>query len=225
VSFGSSLLAAALDAELAALAGLHPELPALDAAQAAQLAEYLALVAQYGRNMGLTGLRGEVELARELGAESLRLLALGPLEPGTLTLDLGSGNGSPVIPLAIACPGADFVAVELRERRAAFLRQVRAQLGLSNLRVEEMAAQAVTPGGHGLWDAVTSRAFAPLPRLLPLAAKLLGGQGELRGYLGADTAELEPAAAGHGFRVDGLVPYELNGKPRHVYRLMRPASV
>jgi len=211
----------ALSPVLQALSAQHPGLAPLTAAQTTQLAQYLALVEQYGRSIGLTALRGADELAQELGAESLRLLAVGPFAAGSLVLDLGSGNGSPVVGLAIACPHADFVAVELNVKRAGFLRLVRAQLALGNLRVEEMDAQAVTPGGHGLWDGVSSRAFAPLPRLLPLAAKLLGNHGELRGYLGAETAELEELAPQHGFSVAEVVSYRSGDKPRHVYRLSR----
>jgi 16S rRNA (guanine527-N7)-methyltransferase len=205
----------------AALGELDPALTTalLTAQQLEQLDRYLALVAQYAAAVNLTGLDGPAELARELAAESLRLLAFGPLAAGALALDLGSGNGSPVIPLAIAQPQADFVAVELRVKRAAFLRQAKAALGLGNLRIEEMAAEDVTPGGHGLWDVITSRAFAPLPRLLPLARRLLGRQGELRGYLGSDTVELKQLAPEHGLRVTGLQAYALAGKPRHVYRL------
>jgi 16S rRNA (guanine527-N7)-methyltransferase len=206
------------------LATGQPTFPVPTPPQLERLAEYLALVQQYARATNLTALRGTEELAEELGGESLRLLTLGVPPVGSLVLDLGSGNGSPVIPLAIACPQADFVAVELKAKRAAFLRLAKAQLGLANLRVEEADAAQVTPGGHGLWDILTSRAFAPLPRLLPLAADLLGDHGELWGYLGAEVEELAELAPRHGFKREQVLAYRLGDKPRHVYRLLRPLT-
>jgi 16S rRNA (guanine527-N7)-methyltransferase len=149
-------------------------------------------------------------------------------------LDLGSGNGSPIVPLAIAWADADCYACEVRERRVAFLQICAVKLRLGNLRVISQPAEQLvsvhqtgsnasiqSKGIQGRWDIVCSRAFAPPARLLPLASKLLTETGsELRGFLGSETDALLQLAAPNGFRVDVLDAY--GQEPlRHVYRLIR----
>ncbi len=207
----------AVETELETLASTRAQLMPLGERLKEQLAAYLGLVSEYAGAAQLTALATATELARELGTESLRLLALGAPAPGMSLLDLGSGGGSPVVPLAIACPELDCTACESNGRKAAFLRQCAASLRLANLHVAEGRAEEQATGR---WDIVTSRAFMPLPKLLPLAARLLAGRGELRGYLGAETAELEALAGRHRFSVTEVLEYEVTGKQRHVYRLM-----
>lgn len=223
VALSAEELSGQLVAALGVLQTELRQLPALRDSQLDQLTGYLLLIAQYNKAAQLTGLRRPSLMAAELAAESLRLLAVSPAEAGAQLLDLGSGNGSPVIPLAIACPDIDCHACEVRERRVAFLRLCAVHLKLPNLQVLDTPVENVLRGG-GRWDIVTSRAFAPPQRLLPLAARLLGGRGELRGFLGAEAAELQELAPLHGFRVATLEAYRPGEHPRHVYRLVQASA-
>ena len=91
------------------------------------------------------------------------------------------------------------MAVEVSERRAAFLRHVRALLSLSNLDVLQLTAQQLAKEQPAAFDLLTSRAFAPPRKLLPLAVRLLKPGGEVRGYLGGgDRGAISGAAAAHG---------------------------
>jgi 16S rRNA (guanine527-N7)-methyltransferase len=191
-----------------------------DEAALGRLALYLELVAQYSQALSLTGfsLEGPL-LAAELVGEALRLLRLDQIAPATHVVDLGSGNGSPVIPLAALCPEGQFTAVEVRQRRAEFLRLVSAKLGLENLSVDNRRVEELAREQPRAFQLVTSRAFAPPGKLLPLASLLLAPGGELRGYLGADADALTAAAAGNGFTVDALERYTLGESTRHVYLL------
>lgn len=87
---------------------------------------------------------------------------------GTL-VDLGSGAGFPGLVLA-AMGHPAVTLIESDARKCAFLRQVAADLSLPVTiliqRIETVAA--------GSAATVTARALAPLPRLLPLAARLAG---------------------------------------------------
>lgn len=87
------------------------------------------------------------------------------LEPGARVVDIGSGAGLPGLPLAIARPDLDIVCVESMLRRAAFLTEVVAELGLD---VEVIRGRAEDPAVReqvGRRDAALSRAVAPLDKL------------------------------------------------------------
>ena len=73
--------------------------------------------------------------------------------------DAGSGAGLPGIPLAIAMPHCNFTLIERMGRRAGFLWNTKAALGLSNVTVEEGELEKTAPKRFNL---ITFRAFKPL---------------------------------------------------------------
>lgn len=77
-------------------------------------------------------------------------------------VDLGSGGGVPALPLALQWSESSWVLVETQVRRAAFLRQAVATLGLGG-RVVVVEDRAETAGREWRrWaDLVTARAFGP----------------------------------------------------------------
>jgi 16S rRNA (guanine527-N7)-methyltransferase len=193
-----------------------------------QLAEYLQLVEHYAPTLNLTAFRGARELAVEIGGESLRLLELGEIADGWNCVDLGSGVGTPVVPLAIACgsrTGAaappQFTAVEARAKRVTFLQQVVAKVQLLNLRVLETRTEQLMRAEPQAFDLVTARAYAAPDVLCAHAAALLKPGGELRGYSGAEMGEVQAAAQEHGLVVEQVVPYSLGDSQRHIYRLRK----
>ena len=90
-------------------------------------------------------------------------------------MDVGSGAGLPVLPLAIAYPKLNFVSVESNGKKVRFQRQVKLELGLDNIdilheRIESIELQA---------NSVTSRAFAAPANFLELICDncIEGGRG------------------------------------------------
>jgi 16S rRNA (guanine527-N7)-methyltransferase len=96
--------------------------------------------------------------------------------------DAGSGAGLPGIPLAICMPGVQFTLIERMARRAGFLRNTAAVLGLKNVEVEECGVEEAGPGRfHG----VCFRAVWPLePGILNSLFRLLAPGGFLAAYKG-----------------------------------------
>ncbi len=85
------------------------------------------------------------ELTDELVTESTPMLAASAaladaFVAGTRVLDLGSGAGFPALILAAACD-ADFLLVEVRRKRASFLRVTAAEMGLANVQVDSARAE------------------------------------------------------------------------------------
>jgi len=195
-------------------------LPEASRAQQELLAKYLHLVAQYSPVLNLTSFSSDAEtLAGELISEALQLLRLGEIAAGTKIVDLGSGAGCPVVTLAVFCPDAYFTAVESRARRSAFLGTAQAQLSLPNLEVRNIRAEVLATEQPHAFGLLTSRAFAPPERLLPLALKLVRPGGEIRGYLGAEANTLKDTASALGLAVISLVQYRNDPSPRYTYRL------
>ena len=75
----------------------------------------------------------------DVALEALPLIADGPV------VDVGTGGGSPGIPLAVACPTVEFVLLDSSARKAAFLRRWEADL--PNIRVVNERAEH---HAHGL---------------------------------------------------------------------------
>jgi 16S rRNA (guanine527-N7)-methyltransferase len=83
---------------------------------------------------------------------------------GTQIADAGSGAGFPGIPLAIILPNYNFTLIERMGRRAGFLHNTRAILGLNSIIVEEGEFEKTKKKQFSL---ITFRAFKPLkPKLL-----------------------------------------------------------
>lgn len=111
-------------------------------------------------------------------------------EAGERVVDVGSGAGLPGIPLAIARTDIEVVMVEPLLRRATFLEEVVADLGLVNAKVlrgrAEEKAMIDAAGGA---DSVTSRAVAPLDRLAKWCAPLVRDGGRMIAMKGSSASE------------------------------------
>jgi 16S rRNA (guanine527-N7)-methyltransferase len=160
------------------------------------LSKYIEEIERFNPAYGLVKVRDRRELVVKHILDSLAALGAfsGLIENGTAIADVGSGAGLPGIPLAIALPGARFTLIERMGRRAGFLRNCLAALGLSNVTVEEAEMEKSAPGRFGL---VVFRAFRPLeaPALKGLLRLLLPG-GSIAAYKGRrQTLEEELKAA------------------------------
>jgi len=134
----------ALIAARAEAAGLSPA-PDVVAA----CASYLEILAKWNRRMNLTALA--VDPPSEAAIDRLLLEPLSAARHLLLSdrhlLDLGSGGGSPAIPMKIAAPWMRLTMVEVREKKAAFLREAARALGLAEVTVEATRIEDLKPTG------------------------------------------------------------------------------
>lgn len=110
-------------------------------------------------------------------------------------LDMGSGGGLPGIVLAIMAPEThpelQLNLVESDQRKCEFLRMVCRELGLSAT-VENERLEKLTPR---VYDRISARALAPLPKLLTYAKPLMGPDTRLVFLKGRNyKAEIQEAA-------------------------------
>ena len=102
-------------------------------------------------------------------ADSAQLSALAP--DAKRWVDMGSGAGFPGLVIAIQLadvPGAVVHCIESDGRKCAFLREAARATGAAAV-IHPERVEAIEPKSLGTVDAVTARAFAPLPLTLELA--------------------------------------------------------
>ncbi len=158
-----------------------------------QVEAYFFLLSRWNRKINLTGLRLEKapdEAIDRLILEPLIALRHFQVRAGTL-VDIGSGNGSPALPIALALPEMTVILVEAKARKAAYLREAVRQLGIGNVLVETARFEELLtrPGLHEGADLVTVRAVRLEPRVLFTLQAFLKVGGELmlfRGPTGLD---------------------------------------
>lgn len=92
-------------------------------------------------------------------------------------IDLGSGGGSPAIPLRIAGLEASLTMVESKARKVAFLREVTRALGLARVTVENERAEALTERHQAPAQLVTVRAVRLDAVFVRVAAQLVKSGG------------------------------------------------
>ena len=149
-----------------------PPAPTLDAATTAQLDAFTDLLLRWNSRINLVADRDAEAVRTRHIADSLQLLPLLPEGDGPVG-DLGSGGGFPGLVLAIVSR-RPFHLVESDRRKAAFLTEAAARLGLAHVQVHPTRIDAARLPPLA---ALTARALAPLPDLLPHAARLLAPGG------------------------------------------------
>jgi 16S rRNA (guanine527-N7)-methyltransferase len=152
---------------------------------------YARLLVTDGVTRGLIGPR---EAPRIWDRHLLNCAALAELVPtDARVVDVGSGAGLPGIVLAIARPDVAVVLVEPLARRAAFLDEAIAGLGLDRASVVRGRAEELVPvRGRPRIDraeVVTARAVAPLDRLTAWCLPLVADGGRLLALKGESATE------------------------------------
>ena len=164
----------------------------------ADAVRYAELLAEAGVQRGLIGPR---EVPRLWERHLLNCALLSDLLPdGTDVCDIGTGAGLPGLVLAVRRPDLRVTLVEPLLRRTSFLEEAVRELGLD--RVEVVRARAEELHGDREFSVVTSRAVAPLGRLLDWSMPLVRQGGALLAMKGS-SAEEEVARSGSDLRRHG----------------------
>lgn len=167
------------------------------------LEAYFALLGKWNEKVSLTSLR-----IADSGDEAIDRLLVEPLLAAKylpvgspFVVDIGSGGGSPAIPLKISVPGIEMVMVESKTRKAAFLREAVRHLELERTTVAAVRFETLLmrPEIAGSADVVTIRAVRVEQRALVALHKLLNpggaiflfGTGAIRAETGLPASQLK----------------------------------
>jgi 16S rRNA (guanine527-N7)-methyltransferase len=163
-----------------------------------QLSSYYELLQSWNRRINLTGFSLNTPTDEALDRLILEPLAAARLiaDSSTSWFDLGSGGGSPAVPLRLAKPELRLTMVEARGRKASFLREVVRRLQLADVaviqsRFEDLSIERAA-------ELVSIRAVKITPELFNVLSRMLVPGGEVFLFGG----ETETAGIG-GFEVSG----------------------
>lgn len=159
----------------------------------AQLLEFGQLLQKWTKVYNLTAVRDPHEVLTHHLLDCAAVVA--PLRRITggrpkRLLDVGSGGGLPGAVVAVMCPEIHVDCIDTVAKKAAFIQQVAATLGLPNLRGVHGRVEQVDEA----YDVISSRAFASLVDFVSLSRQALGPDGvwlAMKGkYPVAEVAEL-----------------------------------
>ncbi|HEX4855842.1 MAG TPA: 16S rRNA (guanine(527)-N(7))-methyltransferase RsmG [Limnobacter sp.] len=194
----------------------------LDAQQCDQLFRYGLLIQKWNQVYNLTAIRSNHELITHHLLDSLAALPLSAEavqgESEVKVLDVGAGAGLPGIVWAIAKPGWRVTLIDTVQKKAAFMQQAIAGLGLKNASAVHGRVEA-----HGCekpFDLICSRAFSSLGNFIELSGHLLAEGGcfaALKGRLEVDS-EVPP-----GWKIQAIHPIQVPflEEERHLFLIKR----
>ncbi|MFI4889473.1 MAG: 16S rRNA (guanine(527)-N(7))-methyltransferase RsmG [Steroidobacterales bacterium] len=168
----------------------------------------------------LTAIRDREGMLRKHVLDSL---SLQPFLHGQRIADIGTGAGFPGLPLAIVNPGRQFTLVEATGKKARFVVQTAAMLGLTNTEVVNRRAEDYRPPQP--FDTVIARALASIDAFIAFAGHLCAPDGRLLAMKGKRPDE-EIAAMPRGFRVLAVHRLRVPGLPdeRHLIEIVRASG-
>lgn len=148
--------------------------------QYAALLQYLALLVKWNATYNLTAVRDVEQMVTKHLLDSL---AIAPYVKASRCLDVGTGAGLPGVPLAIMCPDTEFHLLDSNGKKTRFLFQVKTALGLDNMVIHQARVESFQ--GAGLFDVITSRAYATLADMFASCRHLLADTGSFLAMKGA----------------------------------------
>jgi 16S rRNA (guanine527-N7)-methyltransferase len=158
----------------------------------ARLETYVRLLSRWNLKINLTALP-----LNPLTDETVDRLLIEPLAAARYVsdrphswFDLGSGGGSPAIPMKILRMSAGLTMVESKSRKAAFLREVVRQLELPAVRVESTRIEDLSDL-EDLSELVTFRAVRADRAIFATAARLLDIGGRIMWFGASAEARIE----------------------------------
>jgi 16S rRNA (guanine527-N7)-methyltransferase len=108
---------------------------------------------------------------------SLALAAIFEFKAGMQIMDIGAGGGFPSVPLAIMYPEVEFLAVDSIRKKLSVIDAVSEATGIDNLHTLHSRAEDLR---NRKFDAVVSRAVAPLKDLVLWTHKLIRNSSEVK---------------------------------------------
>ena len=215
-----------LDEGLTRLAALGAGSAHLPPGARDKLIAFLELLLKWNGTYNLTAIREPARMVTHHVLDALVVLphlrdeTVEDASAGLRVLDVGSGGGVPAIPLAIARPSWQVVALDSSHKKGAFLQQAVVELQLVNVEAVIARVEEYLPSAP--FDIVISRAFSDLATFVESSAPHLADGGRLVAMKGVYPDE-EIALLPPAFCVVAALPLSVPGldAQRHLIVIQR----
>lgn len=160
-----------------------------------RLTAYYELLSHWNRKINLTALDNADEAIDRLLLEPLIAARYIPKNGSVRLMDVGSGGGSPAIPLKLAAPHIELTMVEVKTRKSAFLREAIRQLELDRTTVENSRYEELLtkPDLHEAFQILSMRAVRVETSTMVTLQAFLKPAGEMFLFRGPSGPEVPSA--------------------------------
>lgn len=153
--------------------------------------KYIKLLVSWNKRINLISRNDEARIIENHILESLAFLLSFKIQPSERIIDVGSGAGFPALPISMICPDVNFVLVESKRLKVLFLKEVIAQLQLTNVnvfcdRIENISKDSKN---YQQFDFVSSRAVASLREVYNWVFDLIKLRGFYVAWKGGDVQQ------------------------------------
>jgi 16S rRNA (guanine527-N7)-methyltransferase len=177
--------------------------PELTSGQRAQFERLGVLYPEWNERINLISRKDMDNLYERHILHSLGIAKVAGFKPGTRIVDVGTGGGFPLVPLAILFPGCTFHGIDGIGKKITAVKGVVDGLGITNCTAEQVRSM-----DHKLrYDVIVSRAVTSLPEFIRDTRHLVArGQGRMYYLKGGELAD-EILPVRDQLRVYGLSKY------------------
>ena len=160
--------------------------PALTAEQLAQYGRLEELYGTWNERVNLISRKDMENFFERHVLHSLGIARVVQFAPGTRVVDVGTGGGFPLVPLAIMFPACRFHGIDGTGKKIAAVQAIIAGAGLANCTAEQVRSE----DHHARYDVVVSRAVTAMPTFIGMTRHLVPrGSGKLYYLKGGELAD------------------------------------
>lgn len=160
--------------------------PDLTAQQREQFRKLGTVYAEWNERVNLISRKDFEHLYERHILHSLGIAKVVQFKKGARVIDVGTGGGFPLVPLAIMFPGSVFHGIDGIGKKIAAVKGVIEALGLTNCTAEQVRSE----DHKDRYDVIVSRAVTTLPEFLRMTKHLVTkGEGELYYLKGGELAD------------------------------------
>ena len=162
---------------------IHRYFPDLSPEQRTRFEQLGPLYYEWNERVNLISRKDIEHLFERHVLHSLGIAKVFAFKPGERVIDVGTGGGFPLVPLAIMFPESTFHGIDGIGKKIMAVKGVIAGLGLSNCTAEQVRSE----DHKGRYDIIISRAVTTLPEFIRATKHLVAkGEGRMLYLKGGD---------------------------------------
>ena len=162
---------------------IHRYFPDLSPEQRTRFEQLGPLYHEWNERVNLISRKDIEHLFERHVLHSLGIAKVFAFKPGERVIDVGTGGGFPLVPLAIMFPESTFHGIDGIGKKIMAVKGVIAGLGLSNCTAEQVRSE----DHKGRYDIIISRAVTTLPEFIRATKHLVAkGEGRMLYLKGGD---------------------------------------